>query len=102
MGNDEELRVVPKDETALRELAVMRLKEKRDFKMHLILYVLVNIILFVIWLVIALVEGAWFPWFLFSLGGWGLGLGMHAWMVYGGREVTDEQVAREMEKLRGS
>jgi len=100
MGDDDEVRVVPNDDAGLRDLALKRIKEKRDFKIHATAYVLVNILIFVIWLIVALTTGTWFPWFIFPLVGWGVGLGMHAWGVYGQKEVSEDQVQREMDKLR--
>jgi len=100
MGDDDELRVIPSDETGLRDLALKRLKEKREFKIHATAYVLVNILIFVVWLVVAITSGAWFPWFVFPLVGWGVGLGMHAWGVYGQKDVTEDEVQREMDRLR--
>jgi hypothetical protein len=92
---------MPQDEDALRELALKRLHEKRDFKTHLIVYVLVNLLLVVIYLVSAWVSGEWFPWVVFPIFGWGIGLGVHAWTVYGRRDISEEEIAREMDKMRG-
>jgi hypothetical protein len=101
MGDDDGVRVIPQEEDALRELALKRLNEKRDFKTHLVVYVLVNLLLIVIWLVSAAVSGEWFPWFVFPLFGWGIGLGVHAWTVYGRRDISEDEIAREISKLRG-
>jgi hypothetical protein len=102
MGDDEQVAIVPDDEAALRQMAVKRLNEKRDFKTHLVVYVLVNLLLVVIYLVAAAVSGEWFPWVLFPIFGWGIGLGVHAWTVYGRRAITEDELQREMQKLRGS
>jgi hypothetical protein len=101
MGEEDGVRVMPQDEDALRELALKRLHEKRDFKTHLIVYVLVNLLLVVIYLVSAWVSGEWFPWVVFPIFGWGIGLGVHAWTVYGRRDISEEEIAREMDKMRG-
>lgn len=101
MADDDEIQVVPRDDDALREMAVRGLKAKSDVKIHAVVYVLVNLLLVVIWLVSAWVSGEWFPWFLFPLCGWGVGLGIHAWTVYGQRSITEDDVRREMDKLRG-
>jgi hypothetical protein len=101
MGEEDGVRVMPQDEDALRELALKRLHEKRDFKTHLIVYVLVNLLLVVIYLVSAWVSGEWFPWVVFPIFGWGIGLDVHAWTVYGRRDISEEEIAREMDKMRG-
>ncbi len=101
MGEDGDVRIVPQDEDGLRELAVKRLREKRDFHTHLIIYSLVNTLLIVIWLVIGLVSGSWFPWVIFPICGWGIGLGAHAWTVYGRKDITEDEISREIQKMRG-
>jgi uncharacterized membrane protein len=80
----------------LRELAIERLKKKREFTGHLMAYVLVNTMLVVIWAV----TGAHFFWPVFPILGWGIGLFFHAWDVYSVQEITEERVEREMERLR--
>ena len=79
-----------------REEAVQRLKSKRDFRMHVLMYVLVNALLIVIWAV----SGAGFFWPLFVLGGWGIGVAANAWEVYGRGPITEEEIRREQERLR--
>lgn len=60
--------------------------------MHLVVYALVNAVLVVVWLVGGVVSGAWFPWPLLSLAGWGLALQAHWWWAYGplSRLVTED------------
>lgn len=60
-------------EVDLRSEAVRRLKKKRDFRAHLVAYVLVNALLWAIWGVVWFTSGVWFPWPLFApirLGHW--------------------------------
>lgn len=86
----------PRSEDELRAAAVKRLKAKREFKQHLLVYVAVN----------ALVVGIWyltstgFFWPIFLVGGWGIGVVMHAWDTFS-PEATPQQVAAEMDRLRG-
>ena len=51
--------------------AEKRVKARRDFYKHLVVYVVVNIMLVIIW---AFAAGRGYPWFLWVLGGWGLGI----------------------------
>ena len=60
------------------EQARKRVKELKGFYTHAAIYVLVNIMLFVINL---LTGGGW--WFYWPLIGWGIGLGVHALNVFG-------------------
>jgi 2TM domain-containing protein len=80
----------------LRDEAYRSLKKRRDFFGHLVAYVLVNALLIGIWLV----SGAGFFWPIFVLLGWGIGLGMNAWDVYGRRPISEEEIRREAERLR--
>lgn len=88
-------------EAALRELAVARLKKRREFQTHLVVYVVVNGFLWALWLVISLTAGWHFPWPVFPLLGWGIGLAVHAWDAYSRHEITEADIEREMARLRG-
>jgi hypothetical protein len=85
----------------LREEALRRLEKKREFRLHLSTFVVVNAFLWLIWGVVFWFTGFWFPWPVFPLAGWGIGLGFHAWDVYGNRPFTAEQIEREAARLRG-
>jgi hypothetical protein len=86
--------VGPDDE--LRKQAVNRLKKKRDFKMHAMVFVAVNAMLIAIWAA----TGADFFWPIFPLLGWGIGLGANAWDVYGNKPIGEDEIRREMDSLR--
>ena len=83
-------------ERVLRDKAVRQLKKKRDFRGHLLVYILVNALLVVIWL---LTDPNGFFWPVFPIAGWGIGVIMNAWDVYGRQEITEEDIRREMEHL---
>jgi hypothetical protein len=82
----------------LRERAIKRLKKRRDFSGHLLVYFLVNAFLVVIW---ALTDVHGFFWPVFPIVGWGIGVVMNAWDVYRNDEFGEEQIRREMESLQG-
>ena len=81
----------------LRERAIKRLKKRRDFSGHLLVYVLVNAFLVVIW---AMTDTDGFFWPVFPIVGWGIGVVMNAWDVYRNDEFDEEQIRREIERLR--
>jgi len=87
---------IPDSEQELRKLAVSRLKKKRDFRTHVVIYVIVNAMLVGIWAV----TGAGFFWPIFPILGWGIGVGANAWDVYGRKPITEDEVQRETERLR--
>ena len=79
---------------APRDRATTQLRKERDFRGHLLVYVLVNAFLVAIW---AVTDIQGFFWPVFVIGGWGIGLVMNAWDVYWRHEITEEDVQREME-----
>jgi hypothetical protein len=83
-------------EQELREQAIQRLKKKRDFKTHVLVYVAVNAFLVVIWAV----TSAGFFWPIFPILGWGIGVLANAWDVYGRKPISEEEIRREADRLR--
>jgi len=84
------------DDTELREQAVVRLKKKGDFKIHLLAYALVNGSLVGIWAM----AGNRFFWPIFPILFWGIGLVFNAWDVYRRQGPSEQEIRREMEHLR--
>ena len=78
-----------------------RVQARKDFTIHLIVYLGVNALLVCLWL---FVTGRGFPWFVFPLGGWGIGLIAHYFSsraVRGGAgEIRSAEVEREAERIR--
>ena len=90
-------------EQRLYERARARVQAIRGFYVHAMAFLVVNIALFSL---NALVGGAW--WFYWPLIGWGIGLGLHAFGVFGfgggrpwGPEWEDRKTQAMMEKERG-
>jgi 2TM domain-containing protein len=85
----------PVDEPGLREQATIRLRKKRDFRAHLLAYVLINGSLLIIWAL----TGSGFFWPVFPMLGWGVGLVFHAWDIYRA-PLSEQQIQREIERMR--
>ena len=84
-------------EDELYERARKRVEEKKGFYTHIIAYVAVNALLVIIWAV----TGRGFPWFVFPLGGWGIGLVFHILDVLVWQRKSDRNaIEKEAEKLR--
>lgn len=81
---------------AFAEWEASRSVRRRGVWMHAILFAAVNLLLVVIWAV----TGAGFPWFVFPLFGWLIGLVAHAASVYVLRSAEDELFARELSRRR--
>ena len=79
-------------DTDQRKAAIKRLKKKRDFRNNVVSYVLINAFLVVIWAV----GGEGFFWPVFVMAGWGVGLAMHGWKVYGQKPISEESIQHEM------
>ena len=85
----------PEDATSdqeLRDRAIRRLKKKHDFHGHLLVYGMVNTFIVAIWAV----TGSGFFWPIFPMVGWGIGVVMNAWDVYWRRDITEEDIQREI------
>ena len=85
-------------DSELRERAIKRLKKRHDFHGHLLVYALVNSFIVVIWAV----TNAGFFWPIFPIVGWGIGVAMNAWDVYGRDDLDEDRIGREMDRLRHS
>jgi hypothetical protein len=85
----------PSADQPLREEAIRSLRKKRDFRTHVVAYILVNSLLVGIWAV----TGADYFWPIFPIAGWGIGLAFNAWDVYGRRPITEAQIEEEQRRL---
>lgn len=83
-------------EQELRVRAIKRLKKRRDFHGHVLVYLLVNAFLVAIW---AVVTPEIFFWPIIPMAGWGIGVVMNAWEVYFAEEIGEEEIHREIERL---
>ena len=79
----------------LRAQARERLKKQQDLRAHLLVYILVNGLLWTIWAA----TGTGFPWPAIVMAGWGVGVVMNAWDAYWRRPITDAAIEREAERL---
>ena len=82
-------------EQAAHDKAIARLKKRRDFHGHLLVYVFFNAFLVAIW---AVTTPDVFFWPVFPIVGWGIGLVMNAWDVYWRHDITEADIRREMER----
>jgi hypothetical protein len=73
-----------------------RVTERREFGSHVVAYVVVNTFLVLVWAL----TGAGYFWPAWVLGGWAIGLVLHAWDVFFRRPVTDADVEAELERHR--
>ena len=88
-------------EEDLRKIARKRAKAKTSFYIHLIVYIIVNILLVSIWYFTS--DSSGLPWFVFPLVGWGIALVIHGVVAFRGsslEDMEDRMTEREYEKLK--
>lgn len=68
------------DEISRYERSRKRADELGEFYQHLMIFVIINIILFAI----NMLTSPGYLWFIWPLAGWGLGISIHAVTVFGG------------------
>ena len=86
-------------EDEIRDRAVESLKRKRDFNTQILTWLVVSVVLTGIW---AATGSDNFFWPVFPIAGWGIGIAVQAWSIYGpgSRPITESDIARESERLR--
>ena len=86
------------DDTELRELAKRRVQAKTGLGIHLAIYAIVNAGLVGIWAL----SGAHYPWFVFPLFGWGIGIVAHviAYFIGPGSDREARMIEHEVQRLR--
>ena len=82
------------DDSERREAALKRVKAKRDFRNHVAVYVVVNLMLVAIWAL----SGQGYFWPVWPILGWGVGLALHGWTVFYEKPISEEEIRREMDK----
>jgi hypothetical protein len=86
------------DEMDLRARAESRVKARDEFRIHLVVFVLVNALLWLIWLMNDVGDGTFWP--LYPLLGWGIGLFAHWWVTYPRTASREAEIEREMQRMR--
>ncbi len=82
----------------LRQIAKKSAEEKVSFYMHLGIYIAVNALLVAIWW--ATIGPPGFPWFVFPLFGWGIGITAHYISAFRGEAYREQLVEKEYQKLK--
>ena len=91
----------PMSEEEIYQKARKRVEEKKSFFSHLAVYIVINAVLILIWAF----TSPGYPWFVWPLGGWGIGLIFHFLSVFVFSKETGwerNEVEKEAEKIRKS
>ena len=87
-------------EDEIYQKAKKRVEEIKGFYAHLCVYLVINILIVIIWLVTSL---GFFAWFIFPVGGWGVVVILHALFVFVFNKDTrweKNAVEKEADKIR--
>ena len=80
---------------AFREQEAKQILRRRVFLLHLSVYLTTNLFLIVIWTL----TGGGYPWFLFPIFGWGIGLVAHLVAAYLLSDPQEIVLRREQQRL---
>ena len=80
---------------AFREQEAKQILRRRVFLLHLSVYLTTNLFLIVIWSL----TGGGYPWFLFPIFGWGIGLVAHLVAAYLLSDPQEIVLRREQQRL---
>ena len=91
------------DQDALYRRAKERVEALKGFYVHLAVFLIINLGLFLL----DLVTGGGASWFFWPLLGWGIGLAVHAFVVFGeegrlGRAWEERKIKQLMDRDRGA
>ena len=78
-----------------------RVEEKKGFFVHLTVYVLVNTMMILVW---AFIARSSHPWFVWTLGGWGIGLVityLNAFALTCRSCGENREIAKEINRIKG-
>jgi hypothetical protein len=84
------------DSTDFRNLALTRVRKRRDFTSHVVSYCIINAFLIGLWAI----TGAGYFWPAWVMLGWGVGLVFNAYDVFFKRPITEDDIQREMRRMR--
>lgn len=87
-------------EEELRSRAEKIARDKIGFQVHFGVYIAVNVFLVAIWYFTVTPHGSVFPWFIFPLFGWGIGIVAHFLAAYRGEAYVSTLSEKEYQKLK--
>lgn len=87
--------------SGIRDQALAQLKRKREFRAGIAVYLVINALLWVIWLLSdERGDSNGIPWPLWVTVFWGIGMLIGAYNIYGQKPISDAEVEAEMRKIQ--
>ncbi len=83
------------ERAAFREREAKQILRRRVFWLHAVIWAVTNVFLIVVWWI----TGHTYPWFLFPLFGWGIGLAAHGAVAFLLASPQDVVLKREQKRL---
>ncbi len=74
--------------------------DKLGFQVHFGIFLAVNLFLVAIWYFTSNPWGSFYPWFVFPLFGWGIGIVGHFLAAYRGESYLSEKTEKEYSRLK--
>lgn len=103
------------EQAAIREVAIKQVERVRTFKLHVVTYAVLNLLIGVIWVLTEYfdehawpsrfadsddgIPGTWNPWFFYVLGISTIVLAIDAIKTFGHRAPTEAEIQREIERM---
>jgi protein-S-isoprenylcysteine O-methyltransferase Ste14 len=107
-----------RDEDEVRELAVRQIERKRRFQGRALAYGVLSVAVTLIWAVTeynnaggwpssgfsqsSSIPHTWNVWIIYPLVGLGLALTLHAWNTFGRKPISEREIQREVDRIRGT
>ena len=82
---------------AFREREARKILRRRAFWLHATIYAATNVAIFLVWVMV----GGGYPWFVFPIIGWGIGLAAHGAAAFLMVSTQDLVLEREQRRLSG-
>jgi hypothetical protein len=100
----------------LRNVALERIRRRRNFMTHLVAHVVATVFLTIVWAITEYHNAGgwptgfrtgrmnhdWDPWIIYPVLAGTLALAIHAWIAFGRQPVTEADVNRELERMEGA
>ena len=97
----------------LRSLAVERIRRRRNFHAHVVAYLIGSLVLIAVWALTEYQNAGgwptgfrtgranhdWDPWIIYPLVAGTVAIAVHAWVVFGRRPMTDDEITRELARM---
>ncbi|WP_151526213.1 2TM domain-containing protein [Serinicoccus kebangsaanensis] len=82
----------------MRKRALARIEQRKEFRQHLSIYLIIMTMLTLIWLV----TSGWgeYFWPIWPMMGWGVGVAIHGASLALDKEPTEKEIAEEAARLR--